>query len=163
MSCPTGFHTRINRDLFRLAPKTFPEYRCVPDVFLRVKRLGALLAPNLQESRTTMNCTRRGLGCDLLRPAGSAPESGSQTTEIPVKRFLKLGEITMGFGSRRIFFHSSLWTRQIGSIERTTNSGRWSNFRRHRGFRTVMPELPLRAHGMAVVQLCGSPIVAHLG
>jgi hypothetical protein len=31
----------------------------------------------------------RLLGCDLFRAAGSVPESGSQTMEIPVKRFLK--------------------------------------------------------------------------
>ena len=76
-----------------------------------------------------------------------------------MRLILKLAVVAMALLTICIRDHSSLWNCQGHALRRATLHRRRSRFRRHPDLRTVLRELPLGSHGVAVVQLYSSFIV----
>src|SRR5260370_3777094 len=163
LSCSTGIQTRIGESLFHRALKIFflstgnKGYRRA--VLSGVARCGhpvsqpPCTAYTLTALGTARMSTRHRRRCCARAAVLKEPRIPDEThPEISCSRD--------GSAYHRIRAHSSLWTSQGPALTRTSLDGRRSKLRRHQDPRTVLRELPLGSHGVAVVQLCSSSIMA---
>ena len=66
-----------------------------------------------------------------------------------------------GFARPGRHFCSPFWIGQGTAVNRAAHDWGRNRLRGNTGYRTIVPELPLRANRLAVVQLRGAVIVAH--
>src|SRR5579864_8025407 len=108
------------------------------------------------ECRVHADCPRERLG-DPSAPVW-LPGGSSQKRD-PNETHLETGCRCDATAHHRIRDLSSLWTCQGHAFNRATLVRRRCKFRGQPDLRTILPELPLGPHGVAVVQLCSAAIV----
>src|SRR5258708_25082733 len=163
LSCSTGIQTRIGESLFHRALKIFflstgnKGYRRA--VLSGVARCGH---PVSQPPCTAYTLTALGTARLSTRHRRRCCSRAAVLKEprIPDETHPEISCSRDGSAYHRIRAHSSLWTSQGPALTRTSLDGRRSKLRRHQDPRTILRQLPLGSHGVAVVQLCSSSIMA---